>query len=117
MDERISDALARGGTVDITTTGRKSGLPRRMEIGFTNLEGRLFIWGGSPGRRDWLANMLASPRFTLHLKSLPADLPARARVVTDESERREIFAKLGASPDRLDAMVQSHPLVEFVIDR
>jgi hypothetical protein len=32
MDEKVKEALDRGGIADITTTGRKSGLPRRVEI-------------------------------------------------------------------------------------
>jgi hypothetical protein len=31
MDERVRQALASDRTIDITTTGRSSGLPRRIE--------------------------------------------------------------------------------------
>jgi F420H(2)-dependent quinone reductase len=42
--------------IDITTTGRKTGEPRRIEIWFHRLDGRYFITG-APGRpRDWYAN-------------------------------------------------------------
>jgi hypothetical protein len=82
LDERIAQALARDRTIDITTTGRKSGQPRRIEIWFYPAD-----WhtrSGSPGRRFWYANLLADPEFTIHLKdSVQADLPARARPVTD----------------------------------
>ena len=117
MNDNVKKALEQGHTIDITTTGRKSGLPRRIEISFQNLDGRLFIHGGSPGPRDWLANMKANPDFIFHLKeTVQADLPARARVIVDEAERREIFTKLSsASGEELEARVKGSPLVEVVI--
>jgi deazaflavin-dependent oxidoreductase (nitroreductase family) len=115
MDKEVEEALERDRTIDITTTGRKAGQPRRKEIWFHNLDGRLFITG-TPGRRDWYANMLANPDFTFHLKrSVQADLPARARPVLDQASRRDIIARihqnLGRSRD-LDAWVAGSPLVE-----
>lgn len=81
-------------TVDITTIGRRSGLPRRIEIWAHCLAGRVFITG-SPGRRGWYSNMVAQPSFAFHLKEgVVADLQAVARPVTDEAERRTIFAEL-----------------------
>jgi hypothetical protein len=72
MDKEVKETLERDRTIDITITGRKTGQPRRKEIWFHNLEGRLFITG-TPGRRDWYANMPANPDFTFHLKqSVPA---------------------------------------------
>ena len=54
--------------------------------------GRVFITG-TPGRRDWYANLVANPGFTFHLKeSARADLPARAAPVTDPEERRRVMS-------------------------
>ena len=115
MDEDAQIALARDRTIDITTTGRASGRPRRIEIWFHNVEGRIFITG-LPGRRSWYANLLAEPRMTFHLKeSVTADLPATATPVTDPDERRlilgEITPRVGQA-HRLDAWVEGSPLVE-----
>ena len=78
MDEQVKHALERDRTVDITTKGRRTGKPRRKEIWFHNVDGRLYLTG-TPGRRDWYANLLAHPEFTFHLKrSVRADLPAKA---------------------------------------
>ena len=77
--------------MDITTTGRQSGHPRRIEIAFHNIHGRVYV-SGMPRkeRRSWLANLESNPRFTLHLKNgLRADLPATARIIGDETERRQ----------------------------
>jgi deazaflavin-dependent oxidoreductase (nitroreductase family) len=115
MDEVVQGALERDRTIDITTTGRKTRQPRRKEIWFHNVEGHLYITG-TPGRRDWYANLLAQPEFTFHLKqSVRADLPAQATPILDQVRRRAILAtihqKLGGQRD-LEAWVEGSPLVE-----
>ena len=114
MDGPVKQALERDRTIDITTRGRKTGQPRRKEIWFHNVEGRLYITG-TPGRRDWYANLLAHPEFTFHLKqSVRADLPARATAILDKARRRQIIAaihqKLDGNRD-LQAWVEGSPLV------
>ncbi len=77
LDDRIARALSRGHTIDITTTGRRTGQARRIETVFHNIDGRIVL-SGMPGPRDWYANLLADPHFTFHLKgAVKADLPAR----------------------------------------
>ena len=119
MTPEIARALARGHTIDITTTGRRSGLPRRIEIVFHNFGGRLYISGmPSRRRRSWLANLEAQPTFTFPLKGrVNADLPATAREITDPAERRAILAKVARAWRRtdLDGMVAYSPLVEVTI--
>jgi deazaflavin-dependent oxidoreductase (nitroreductase family) len=120
IDEKVRSALARGGTIDITTIGRASGRPRRIEIVFHNIDGRIYISGiPSPRRRSWLANLEAQPAFTLHLKgAVRADLPARARIIDDEAERRRILPAVARNWRRNDVerMVQQSPLIEVVLD-
>jgi hypothetical protein len=76
-------------TIDITTTGRRSGLPRRIEIVFSRLDDTIYLSGiPGPRRRDWLTNLGAEPHFTFHLKhAVVADLPAVATVITARPER------------------------------
>jgi hypothetical protein len=50
MNDEVRRALSHGHTIDITTTGRRTGLPRRIEITFFNFDGRLYI-SGMPSRR------------------------------------------------------------------
>ena len=120
MDAAVEQALKQDRTIDITTKGRISGQPRRKEIWFHNLEGRLYITG-TPGPRDWYKNMVADPQFTFHLKgSTQANLTARATPVEDPSRRREIIAaivlKVGRDWD-VDAWVEGSPLVEVELVR
>ena len=110
----VARALENDRTIDITTTGRHTGQPRRKEIWFHNIDGRLFITG-LPGRRDWYADLQAHPEFTFHLKqSVRADLAARATPVLDDQQRRDIIAKIhhniGGDRD-LEAWVTGSPLV------
>lgn len=118
MDERVRQALEHGQLVDITTIGRRSGEPRRIELVFHNLDGRIVI-SGHPGRpRSWLANLRANPRMTFHLKGdVKADLPATARVITDRAEREELLRPI-ARLWRIDhaLMVRSAPLIEVAFD-
>jgi deazaflavin-dependent oxidoreductase (nitroreductase family) len=81
-------------TIDITTTGRRSGKPRRIEIVFYRFEGSTYLSGiPGPRKRDWLVNLAANPAFTFHLKQrVVADLPAVATVITDAAERRRVLA-------------------------
>ena len=94
MDEAVKRALERDTLIDITTTGRRTGQPRRIEIWFHYQDGRILITG-SPGPRGWYANMTADPNFTWHFKqSLIRDIPAVATPITDEGERRALFARM-----------------------
>ena len=116
----IKEALGHGGVVDITTTGRKSGEPRRLEIVFHNIGGRIYISGQpSRKRRSWLANLSVNPDFTFHLKGrVRADLPATARIIDTETERREVLAHVARAWKRndLEDMVRYSPLIEVTFE-
>lgn len=120
MNDPIRDALATGGIVDLTTTGRRTGQPRRIEIVFHSIDGRIVI-SGMPRteKRSWLANVEADPHVTLHLKrGVTADLPGSARVITDAVERRALLAHVAAAwrRDDLEVMIRYSPLIEVVLD-
>jgi deazaflavin-dependent oxidoreductase (nitroreductase family) len=119
-DAAIRAALAHGHTIDITTTGRRSGQLRRKEIVFHVIEGRLYISGTPrPRQRDWLRILEADPHLTFHLKeTVQADLPATARVIGDEEERRTLLAEIARiwRRDDLAAMIRESPLIEVTID-
>jgi len=107
-------------TIDITTTGRRSGRARRIEIWMLDVDGRFFITG-TPGRRDWLANLRVDPSLTVHLKrEAHVDLPARAESVTDAVTRRRVLEHLSARWYRgqvaLDDLVATAPMVEVTFD-
>jgi deazaflavin-dependent oxidoreductase (nitroreductase family) len=115
ISEEAQNSLAHDQTIDITTVGRRSGQPRRIEIWFHNLDGRIYI-SGLPGRRGWYANVLAHPEFTFHLKeSAQVDIPARAHPVTDPTERRRVLSTLLerlARQNAIEEWFERSPLVE-----
>lgn len=116
-------ALANDLVIDITTTGAKTGEPRRLEIWFHRIGGKYYITG-SPGARGWYANLLDHPQFTIQFKeTVQADLAAAARPVTDEAEKRQVFQAAVAEQTKLaqylaDADIEDwvarSPLIEFV---
>jgi deazaflavin-dependent oxidoreductase (nitroreductase family) len=119
--EQIDAALQGSQTVDITTTGRQTGQPRTLEIVAHNLDGRIYISGiPFPNRRSWLANLDAHSHFTFHLKGkVRADLPATARIIDDEAERRAVLphiARIWGRKD-LEKMVEQSPLIEVTLER
>jgi deazaflavin-dependent oxidoreductase (nitroreductase family) len=118
MTEDVQRALATDNLIDITTTGRRSGEPRRIETWFYRADGKLYLTGlPSPKKRDWLLNIEANPEFTFHLKdSTSADLAARGTAITAEPERRRIIAAIIAELDTdydVDEWVAQSPLVEI----
>ncbi len=119
LEQAIHRVLRHGHTIDITTIGRRSGEPRRIEMTFHSFDGHLYISGiPNPDRtRAWLQNMRANPNFTFHLKQLvQADLPATAREITEPTERREVIGRIARAWNRdAEAMYAHSPLVEVTI--
>jgi deazaflavin-dependent oxidoreductase (nitroreductase family) len=116
----VRSELADDLTIDITTTGRRSGLPRRIEIWMLDVDGRFFITG-TPGRRDWMANLTADPTLVVHLKRHSnIDLPARATTVDDTDTRRRVLEHLSAAwyrdQEPLDTLVATAPMVEITFE-
>lgn len=105
MADPVILALARGGLVEITTKGRRTGALHRVPVMLHNLD-RTLIISGRPGRRDWLSNLHANPRLIIHLtRGVTADVPALAAVITDWKERRRLMERVmisghGLSPER-----------------
>ena len=126
MKDEIRNALKVDRTIDIITIGAKSGLPRKIEIWFTNVDGRIIICGtpnavggkGPRTPRDWLANLRANPDFTFCLKeSIHAELPARAVEIIDPEDRRYLMSAPATKwyrdqVDSIEDLVDHSPIVE-----
>lgn len=132
MNAEIKSALSKDRTIDIITTGAKTGMPRKTEIWFTNVSGRIIICGtpdaegkkGPRRRRDWLANLKANPDFLFCLKeSLTLQLPARAVPIVDPEDRRRLMSApetewYREQVDSVEDLVDGSPIVEiFFRDR
>jgi hypothetical protein len=126
MDEAVRNALATDRLIDITTTGRQTGEPRRLETWLYRAGGTLYLTG-RPGKRGWYANIAASPSFVLHVKtSATADLRATGRPITDAAERRAILASIvdernaelvaaGSEAMDVEDWISGSPLIEIAL--
>jgi len=120
MDDTVRAALGHNQVIDLTTTGRRSGEPRRIEIYLHSIDGRLVITGmpSADRTRAWLHNVAANPAVTIHLKKgISADLAGTARVVTDPAERQLLLERAAANWGRkdVDVMMVQSPLIEISI--
>jgi len=125
MDSSTTNALQKGGVIDITTVGAKSGTSRRIEIVFHHFDDNFYITGKPGFKRDWLANLKANPDFTVHLKKgLTADVAATASEITDDEQRSKVLYRIlteswGNEPAKaehiLPQWVETAPLVQFTI--
>ncbi len=120
----ILRSLLEERTVDIVTTGRRSGQPRTTEIWTTVIDGLTYVCG-SPNAsqqgvqrqpRDWMANLLSHPAFVIRLKSsVQADLPADAERIDDRAERQRILTAPNTAYYRdavsLDVALAHSPIV------
>ncbi|MGD2061232.1 MAG: nitroreductase/quinone reductase family protein [Acidimicrobiia bacterium] len=124
MNAEVRAAMERGGIADITTIGRRTGMPRRIEIFFHHFDGSYFLTGRpSERKRDWQANIEANPEFTLHLKrGVAADVPVRGATEPDPGERgrvlrRALIESWDSPPEGVDKAlhrwVESSPFIRF----
>ncbi len=121
LDESIRAALNRSQVIDLTTTGRRTGQLRRIEIFLHHDDGQLFITGmpRADRTRDWIHNIEADPHVVVHLKqSVVADVPATARVITDPDERRPLIEAAARRWGRTDVpdMLRHSPLIVLTVD-
>ena len=109
--------LAEIRTIDLTTFGRRSGFPRTVEIWWFHVDGR-FIITGTPGRRDWLANVRNRQDVVIGVSG--TDIEARVREVDDREFRRRVFTHREtswySSQAELDRLVETAPMIEVLLD-
>ena len=51
----------------LTTTGRTSGKPHRIEIWFAHEGNRIYLLSGGRDRSDWVRNLIANPVVTFEM--------------------------------------------------
>jgi len=68
----------------LTTTGRKSGKPHKIEIWFGMAGNRLYLLSGGGDDSDWVKNLRANPKVTVRIAK--HTFTGVARIVTDQKE-------------------------------
>jgi deazaflavin-dependent oxidoreductase (nitroreductase family) len=68
----------------LTTTGRRSGQPREIEIWFTRHEGRYYLIAEHGDQANWVQNLRANPQ--VHIRVAGSTFEATARVMDANAE-------------------------------
>ena len=68
----------------VTTTGRVTGRPHRIEIWYGVREATIYLLSGGGRRSDWVRNLEKEPDVTVRIEG--REYPGVARRVTDASE-------------------------------
>jgi len=117
-----------GSMLLLRTTGRSSGRPRDVPLGFLVRDGAIYVCAGMGPATHWYRNLLADPRVEVILPD-GAAVTGLARPVTDPDEWHRVFpgfvASLGivgrstlgdlhaAAPERLQAIRDSLPFIRI----
>jgi deazaflavin-dependent oxidoreductase (nitroreductase family) len=92
----------------VTTTGRRSGLPRHTPLGYLVADGAAWVMAGYGPSTLWYRNVLDEPRVTLLLPGRPP-MPAVATEATDPSTRARIMPAICRSMAVPGAMIGCFP--------
>ena len=79
--------------VYITTTGRKTGLPREIEIWFVERDGFLYVLSEHRLKAHWVRNILANSSVTIRLSDKRWKATAR---VLDAARDADLYTKVQA---------------------
>jgi deazaflavin-dependent oxidoreductase (nitroreductase family) len=78
----------------LTTTGRRTGLPREIEIWFTEREGRYYVIAEHRERAQWVRNIAANPHVTVRVGDLRFEGTARLVDSSGDAELAQAVAAL-----------------------
>jgi deazaflavin-dependent oxidoreductase (nitroreductase family) len=87
---------------ELITLGRKSGLPRTVELRFLYYQGCFYATSSRVKGKHWCQNMIKNPHVEISVKG--ERFACLAKQVTDENLRRRILT-LRDSPPALDRVV------------
>ena len=116
MSEEELARLASVRTIELTTIGRHSGTETRIEIWWFYVEDR-FVITGTPGKRDWYANVLVNPQVIVH--TADGDIAGTATPISDPSFRERVFTHPDVgwyqTQTELDRLVATSPMIEIAL--
>ena len=86
------ERLAEADFAYLTTIGRKTGRPHRIEIWFALHEGRIYMLSGGGDRADWVKNIRKNGRVRVQVGSRTVEARARiARGGAEDQRARELL--------------------------
>jgi deazaflavin-dependent oxidoreductase (nitroreductase family) len=87
---------------NLTTTGRKTGLPRTIELRFAYCNEKFYASSSKVKGKHWCLNMIRHPGVEITVKG--EKIPCIAKQVTDDALRRQILT-LRDTPPQMDRVV------------
>jgi hypothetical protein len=114
LDQATTDHLKSTMTIDLTTIGRTSGEPRTIEIWWFHVEGR-FVITGTPGPRDWLANVRQNSAIVITAPQ--GEFHGTAVEIDDPTFKRTVFTHPGIgwyrTQAQLEALIETAHMIEI----
>jgi len=93
----------------LTTTGRKSGTPRKTPLQYELENGAVYVASARGCRADWVGNILVDSNVEVELEDL--HFHAQAQVITDSTKISEFLEmRLKRHPLMMGAMLFFHRL-------
>ena len=88
----VFERLADEDFAYLTTTGRKSGRPHRIEIWFAIDDGKLYLLSGGGDKADWVKNIRGNGAVRIQVGSRSVEARARiARSGKEDARARELL--------------------------
>jgi deazaflavin-dependent oxidoreductase (nitroreductase family) len=81
----------------LTTTGRRTGQPREIEIWFTQHDGRYYLVAEHREQAQWVQNVLARPAVSVRVGDQTVDATARVVDALTEPQLHETIQELSRS--------------------
>ena len=88
----VGEVMSKRCIMMLTTTGRKSGLPRTNGVSFMPAGNNYIIFAGWGIQSDWYKNLLANPEVTIQVGS--KKIKATARPIEDPERRRDLMLQM-----------------------
>ncbi len=104
-ERRWPTSLAREPVLYLTTAGRRTGQPHRIEIWFAERDGRLYLLAGGRERADWVRNLRANPQVTVELggeSHVGMARPLEGGAAEDQLARQAVLDKYSGRGEDLD---------------
>jgi deazaflavin-dependent oxidoreductase (nitroreductase family) len=93
----------------LTTTGRKSGLPRVTALQYEEVDDAIYLGSSKGTQADWFKNLAANPCVTIRVKS--RQFSGRAQPVTDPVRIADFLElRLQRHPRMVGAMLKAEGL-------
>ena len=93
----------------LTTTGRKSGLPRTTALQYEEVDGAIYLGSSKGTQADWFKNLVANPNVCIRVKS--RQFSGKAQAVSDPAVITDFLElRLRRHPRMVGAMLKSEGL-------